>query len=127
MIFIDTNVAIDLRDEDGSTLDRITGLVEFPFLPVMAWIELEQGVFRNPAEATKRRQRLDRLLGTFRPVLFADDDIHCYGRLVAALGYSRSKTADRLIAAQCITRKASLITRNPRDFREIEGLALIEW
>lgn len=36
-------------------------------------------------------------------------------------------TLDRLIAAQAIARDATLITRNGKDFRRIEGLRLVEW
>ena len=43
------------------------------------------------------------------------------------LSYDRRLTLDRLIAAQAIARHATLITRNGKDFRKIEGLKLIEW
>ncbi len=46
---------------------------------------------------------------------------------IYGLSYDRRTTLDRLIAAQAIARDATLITRNGKDFRKIEGLKLIEW
>ncbi len=127
MIFIDANIAIDIRDQDEATLSALLSLDRLPHLPVMAWVELEQGVHRDLALAGLRRRLVDRIVQSYAPIMFEPQDIRCYSRLVAALGYSRAKAADRLIAAQCLTRNAALVTRNARDFREIDGLALIEW
>ncbi len=127
MIFIDTNVAIDLLDEDAVTLRRFEELGHPLHVPVMVWVELEQGLSHDPTNIAIRRKLLNRMLESFPAILFEPQDIRRYGEIVGTLGYSRPKAADRLIAAQCLTRSASLITRNARDFREIDGLQLIEW
>lgn len=127
MIFLDTNIAIDLRDVDLPTIQRLSGLQGATALSVVTWIELEGGVARDPALAGLRRLRLDDLL-TDLPVMLLDaDDVRAYGRIVANLGFNRVRILDRLIAAQCLTRRASLVTSNPRDFQEIDGLNLIIW
>ena len=59
--------------------------------------------------------------------MFTHADILAYGAIIYNLGYDRRTTLDRLIAAQAIARNATLITRNGKDFRRIEGLKLEEW
>jgi predicted nucleic acid-binding protein len=127
LILLDTNVAIDLRDVHLPTVERLAALSEPTALSAVTWIELEGGVARDPALAGLRRTRLDELL-TDLPVLPLEaEDIRAYGVIIARVGFNRARTLDRLIAAQCLTRNATLITRNPRDFREIEGLQLLPW
>jgi tRNA(fMet)-specific endonuclease VapC len=127
LILLDANIAIDIRDQRAETLDAVLALDRVPHLPVMVWVELEQGVHREPDMAALRRGMVDRMVELYLPVMFEPEDIRCYSRIVASLGYNRQKASDRLIAAQCLTRGASLVTRNAHDFREIEGLSLIEW
>jgi tRNA(fMet)-specific endonuclease VapC len=94
---------------------------------MMTRIELENGVHRKPGQSTHRRALLDRLLRTLPVVMFNDADIRSYQAIVAELGFDRRLTIDRLIAAQALTRDATLITHNGKDFRKISGLRLVEW
>ena len=96
-------------------------------LSVITHIELENGIHLDPAKSEKRRMVLDRLLVNFGVLDLSQADVRAYGAIVAAAGFDRRRILDRLIAAQCLTRNATLITRNPRDFRDIDGLQLIEW
>ena len=127
MIFIDTDIAIALRDADADTRLRMAELGEIPVISVVTRIELENGVNREPAAADHRRRLLDRFLETIMVQLFTPADILAYGAIVYNLGYDRRTTLDRLIAAQAISRDARLITRNRRDFARIEGLHLEPW
>ena len=127
MIFIDTDIAIAMRDAEPETRRRLAELGEVPFISVVTRIELENGVNREPAAADHRRRLLDRLLETIVVELFTPADILAYGAIVYDLGYDRRTTLDRLIAAQAISRDARLITRNRRDFARIEGLRLDVW
>lgn len=127
MIFIDTNIAIALRDVDGETHQRVSALPEIPVLSMISRIELESGVNAEPGLVRHRRQLLDRLLATYSVEMFTPADILAYGQIVHDLGYDRRLTLDRLIAAQAITRDATLITRNGKDFRKVEGVKLVEW
>lgn len=126
MIFIDTDVAIGLRDKDPDTRSRLAELGRIPVISVVTRIELENGVNKPPA-AAYRRQVLDRMLETIVVELFTPADILAYGAIVHDLGYDRRTTLDRLIAAQAVSRDARLITRNRRDFDRIEGLRLEVW
>jgi predicted nucleic acid-binding protein len=127
LIFIDSDVAIALRDNDRDTKSRLAELGRIPVISVVTRIELENGVNREPASASHRRRLLDRFLETIMVEMFTPADILAYGAMVYALGYDRRTTLDRLIAAQAISRGARLITRNRRDFDRIEGLRLEVW
>lgn len=127
MIFIDTNIAIALRDVDLETHRRVAALGSVPVISVISRIELENGVNREPAGVNFRRQLLDRVLDTIAVEMFTHADIRAYGDIVFELGYSRPLTLDRLIAAQALARDALLITRNGADFRKIPGLRLEVW
>jgi tRNA(fMet)-specific endonuclease VapC len=127
LIFIDTNVAIDIRDAVPGIRARIADLPDVPVASVITRIELEGGVQRDAANAVHRRRALDLFLARTEIVLLTDGDITAYGAIVAAQGFDRRRILDRLIAAQVRNRGARLITRNPRDFRDIDGLTLIEW
>jgi len=127
VIFIDTNVAIELRDSAATAGPRLKAITPSPCLSAVSWIELEGGVHRVPAAAAARRTLLDLMLTEIEVVMLTPADIRCYGQLVARLGFDRRLILDRLIAAQVISNRATLITGNARDFREAEGLSLIEW
>ena len=127
MILIDTNIAIALRDAEPETLRLVRELPELPVISMITRVELENGVNAEPGLERIRRQMLDRLLETVAVEMFTHADILAYGAIVYDLSYDRRLTLDRLIAAQAIARDATLITRNGRDFRKIEGLKLEEW
>ena len=39
----------------------------------------------------------------------------------------RRKLLDRMIAAQALVHRATLVTRNAADFRDVPGLSILEW
>lgn len=127
MIFIDTNVAILLRDVHMPTHGRIAELLEPPVISIMTRIELENGVNRDIDSPTTRRELLDRLLQTTTVHMFNQADVLAYGQIIYDIGYDRRLTIDRLIAAQAMTRDARFITMNGKDFRRITGLKLDVW
>jgi tRNA(fMet)-specific endonuclease VapC len=127
MIFIDTDVAIALRDAHRATLRLIDELPDLPVISMITRIELENGVNAEPGLERLRRRLLDRFLKTIAVEMFTHADILAYGAIIYNLSYDRRTTLDRLIAAQAIARDATLITRNGKDFRRIEGLKLEEW
>jgi tRNA(fMet)-specific endonuclease VapC len=127
LILLDTNIAIDLRDGRPETLNRAESLPGPLLLSFVTRIELESGVFRVPALAFARREALNAMLARCPVVSLIEADVLAYGRIVAAAGFDRRRILDRLIAAQCLTRKASLVTGNREDFADIAGLQLIDW
>ena len=124
---LDTSVAIHLRDSDPVITGRIAALDATILLSIISRVELEGGVYRDPVEANGRRTRLDVML-TALPVLeFDRAAADAYRDIVEVAGYSRRKLLDRMIAAQALAHRATLVTFNAGDFRDIPGLSLLEW
>jgi tRNA(fMet)-specific endonuclease VapC len=126
-LMIDTNVAIHLRDGDAVITTEIARLEAAVLMSIVTRVELEGGVYREPAYTRIRRARLDTILAGIPTLAFGDDDAEAYATIVAIAGYSRRKLLDRMIAAQALGHRASLITMNPDDFSDIPGLDLIVW
>lgn len=124
---IDTSVAIPMRDGDASLIERIVALPAPPIMSVLTRVELEGGVWRVPSDAAARRYALDTMLATIPVFPFDDDAAVVYGHIIGALGWSRAKIFDRMIAAHAIRLDVSLVTLNGADFRGIPGLKLQEW
>ena len=127
MIFIDTNICIALRDLDQSTWREYRALPESPVMSMITRIELENGANAEIGLEMRRRDLLKELLTIVPVEMYTHADILSYRAIIYDLSFDRQRTLDRLIASQAITRDASLITRNGKDFRRIPGLRLIEW
>ena len=124
---LDTNVAIDLRDGVEAVTDRVDALGGGLLLSIISRVELEGGAARDPAQAALRRRRLEALLMGSSVLPFDSESADAYRSIIEATGYSRRKILDRMIAAQAIVHRATLVTTNPQDFRDVPGLALLEW
>lgn len=124
---LDTNVAIHLRDRDVAITLK-TGELDGPvLLSVVSRVELEGGVYRDPSMSAMRRTRLDLMLGTLPVLVFDEAAADAYRGIIEAAGYSRRKLLDRMIAAQALAHRATLVTCNGDDFRDVPGLTLLEW
>jgi tRNA(fMet)-specific endonuclease VapC len=124
---LDTNVLIHLRDGDETVSRKIVGLDGPVILSVVSRVELEGGVYRDPAQADTRRARLDVILGAMPTLAFDDVSAEAYRDIVRAAGYSRRKLLDRMIAAQALVHRAVLVTMNETDFADVPGLQLLAW
>lgn len=124
---IDTNVAIHVRDGDAATTAKVAALKGAVMISVVTRVELEGGVYREPANAIARRARLDVMLAALPCLAFNDDAAGRCGAIVAYAGYSRRKLLDRMIAAQALVHRATLITFNAADFDDVPGLKLRAW
>ena len=124
---LDTNVAIFLRDGDEAITAKVAALEGAVMLSVVTRVELEGGVWRDPAQAAIRRPRLDAILATLPVITFDDAAADAYRTIIEATGYSRRKLLDRMIAAQALVHRATLVTCNPDDFRDVPGLDLLAW
>lgn len=124
---LDTNVAIHLRDGHPGTSDRIASLTDVVLISVVTRVELEGGVYRDPVYAPLRRQRLDVILRAIPTIAFDDASADAYSAIVAHAGYSRRRILDRMIAAQALVHRATLVTMDRGHFAEIGGLQVLEW
>ena len=124
---LDTNVAIHLRDGDVAVTDRISALDGAVLMSIVTRVELEGGVYRDATHAAARRARLDVMLSAIPTLAFDDLAADAYGGIVAHAGYSRRKLLDRMIAAQALVHRATLVTLNASDFHDIPSLQLLAW
>ncbi len=127
MIIIDTNIAIGFRDGDLNIIEALAMFGEQPKLSFVTRIELESGANRDAGLGAMRRALLDSMLKKFEVLTLGEADVLAYGRIVAARGFDRRRILDRLIAAQCLTRRAALVTANAADFADIADLTLHRW
>lgn len=124
---LDTNVAIHLRDGDPLVTAKIAELDDAVLLSIITRVELEGGVYREPSETGLRRARLDVVLDALPVLAFDAEAADAYRAILETAGYSRRKILGRMIAAQALVHRATLITRNAADFRDVPGLSLLEW
>jgi len=124
---LDTNVAIHLRDGDPIVTQQVAALEGAVLISVVTRVELEGGVYREPAHVPIRRARLDAMLGAIPALAFDDLAAKTYGNIVASAGYSRWKLLDRMIEAQALVHRATLVTLNPDDFSDVPGLSSLAW
>jgi tRNA(fMet)-specific endonuclease VapC len=124
---LDTNVAIHVRDGDETVTTQVAALEGAILLSVISRVEFEGGVYRNPAQVGIRRPRLDAMLAALPVLAFDDAAADAYRQIVEAVGYSRRKLLDRMIAAQALVHRATLVTVNAADFRDVPGLELLSW
>lgn len=124
---LDTNVAIHLRDGDPAVADRVARLDGAVLLSVVTRVELEGGVHRDPVDTPIRRARLDAVLGAIPTLAFDVAAADAYRAIVEHAGYSRRKLLDRMIAAQAMVHRATLVTMNANDFSDIPGLTVLAW
>lgn len=121
MIVVDTDVLIDcLRGRERSTR-RVAAELERGRLATTAVTVFE---LLSGARGAKEAKAVSDLLGAL-PVVPFD---HAAGETAAALRRKLEQAgqgigmADYLIAGICVSRSASLLTRNRKHFQRIEGL-----
>jgi predicted nucleic acid-binding protein len=124
---LDTDVAIHLRDGDAAITAKVSALDDAVLMSIVTRVELEGGVYREPAHAQVRRARLDAILAAIPAVAFDDAAADAYGEIVASAGYSRRKLLDRMIAAQALVHRSTLVTINAGDYADVPGLSLLAW
>ena len=120
---IDTSVVIDLEKLDAARLPvelAVTALT-------MAELAAGPHAATDAGERARRQDRLQRAEAAFDPLPFDDEAARAYGRVYAAVvGAGRKargpRAVDLLIAAAACAADLPLYTRNPQDFRGLEGL-----
>jgi predicted nucleic acid-binding protein len=124
---LDTNVLIRLRDSDAEVVAKIGALDGAILMSIISRVELEGGVYRDPAWAEVRRARVAAMLLSIPALSFDESEAEAYRVIVESAGYSRRKLVDRMIAAQALAHQATLVTLNGADFRDMPGLQLLAW
>jgi predicted nucleic acid-binding protein len=120
---LDTSVIIDLERLDPSLLPIESAVSAI----TMAELAAGPHATQDPAERARRQDRLQRAEAVFDPLPFDGEASRAYGRVYAAVFAAGRKTrgaraVDLLIAAVACSKGLPLYTRNPDDFRALDGL-----
>jgi tRNA(fMet)-specific endonuclease VapC len=124
---IDTNIAIHARNGDPRVLGKFAENVGAIMLSSLSFAELQRGLYKNPAGSALRSRRLGSLLRLVSVVSFDMRAALAYGDIVAARGWAKGRDFDRMIAAHAIASRATFVTDNVVDFRDIPGLKIENW
>ncbi|MEZ6141026.1 MAG: type II toxin-antitoxin system VapC family toxin [Zavarzinella sp.] len=79
------------------------------------------------AKAAMRFQQSEELLGAFISVGFDEKSIQHFGNLKKQKNLKKMGRADMLIACIALAHRSILVSRNVRDFKEVEGLQVENW
>ena len=125
LIIIDTDILIDAGRKAGEAIACLESVEQQATLGVSIVTQMELMVgCRNKAEFRK----LERFLGRFAVVslneAIADTAVALLRRYRLSHGLL---IADAFIAATALTVEVSLVTKNQRDYRFIEGLELLPY
>lgn len=124
---IDTNIAIHARDGAESVLAKLAEHDGAVLLSALSLVELQRGLYKNPAHTALRQVRL-KVLVQYIPILpFDAAAAEAYGQIIAQCGWVRGRDYDRMIAAHAISSGSILVTDNRADFQDIPGLSLENW
>lgn len=120
---IDTSVVIDLERLTPDDLPRQMAVTAL----TMAELAAGPHATSDDDERARRQDRLQRAEATFSPLPFDDQAARAYGRIYAAVSASGRKArgaraVDLLIAAVAASNDLPLYTRNPDDFRALDGI-----
>ena len=120
---VDTSVVIDLGRVDPANLPAEIAI------SAVTLAELAAGPHAtdDPHERGRRQDRLQRTEATFDSLPVDTTVARAYGRVYAAVASAGRKARGRrafdlLIAATALAAELPLYTRNPGDFRELDGL-----
>ena len=120
---LDTSVVVDLEAIPANLLPIEVAISSI----TLAELAAGPHATNDPAERSRRQDRLQRTEAAFDPLPFNADTARAYGRIFAAVaGAGRkprgARAVDLLIAATALAAQLPLYTRNPDDFEALEGL-----
>ena len=120
---LDTSVIIDLETIPATALPIEVAISSVTLAELAAGPHATD----DPAERSRRQDRLQRTEAAFDPLPFDADAARAYGRIFAAVaGAGRkprgARAVDLLIAATALAAQLPLYTRNPDDFEALDDL-----
>ena len=96
-------------------------------LSALSLVELQRGLYKDPANTALRQVRLDVLLAHIPILPFDAAAAHAYGQIIAQRGWAKCRDYDRMIAAHAIASGSVLVTEKSADFKDIHGLSIENW
>ena len=123
---LDTSVVIDLDRIEPARLPVEVAVTAITIAELAAGPHATD----DPAERARRQDRLQRVEASFDPLPFDGSAARAYGRVYSAVVAAGRKArgaraVDLMIAAVACSVELPLCTRNPDDFRALDGLVTI--
>lgn len=123
---LDTSVVIDLDQVDVDDLPAEIAVTAITMAELAAGPHATDDI----AERARRQDRLQRAEATFDPLPFDAAAARAYGRIYSAVVSAGreargARAVDLLIAAVACSVGVPLCTRNPDDFRGLDGLVTV--
>jgi predicted nucleic acid-binding protein len=123
---LDTSVVIDLDQIGPAALPREVAVTSI----TMAELAAGPHATEDAVERARRQDRLQRAEAAFDPLPFDAAAARAYGRIFASVAAQGRKArgaraVDLLIAAVACSVDIPLCTRNPDDFRALDGLVTV--
>jgi predicted nucleic acid-binding protein len=124
---LDTNIIIYAINEMPSVLEKLVAHDGELLTSAINLVELQRGIWKEPAYAALRRARLSELLRNILVLPFDTAAAEAYGEILGVRGWVRGQDFDRMIAGHAISARAVLVTNNARDFEDIPRLLIENW
>lgn len=129
MFVLDTNTLIYFFKGQGKVSERL--LATSPQLIAVSTItlfELETGLLKSNSNAV-RRQQIDALVNAVKvlPVNQTVAEVSAKIRFELEAKGLPIGPLDTLIAGTALSAKASIVTRNVREFARVTGLTVVDW
>ena len=129
MFALDTNAVIHYFKGKGRVSERLLSVSpQEVALPSVVVFELEVGVLGSP-ERSRRQQQLQLLLATVTLLPFGLTEARAAAQIRVGLEAQGLPIGplDVLIAGTALAQRATLVTRNTREFGRVEGLVVENW
>jgi tRNA(fMet)-specific endonuclease VapC len=136
MILLDTDTFTLHQLGHEKVSSRIEAAEEVPAITIVTQIEVLRGRYdalmkaEDGARVFRAQQSIQaslKHLALFETVLFDEAAGTAFARLIGTKGLRRIGRGDLLIASITLANKATLVTRNRKDFQKVPGLRLENW
>jgi tRNA(fMet)-specific endonuclease VapC len=136
MILLDTDTISHLLAGHLAIAARFRAIADEVAITIVSRIEILEGRFAfvmkaaDGAQALRAQQWLAKSegdLARFRVIPFDDEAGATFDRLLGTKGLRRIGRGDLLNASIALSRGATLVTRNLKDYRKFPGLRLENW
>lgn len=129
MFVLDTNSLICFFKGEGGVGSRLLATPPAEVaIPTVVLYELELGLAKS-SDSTRRRVQLERMLEVATVLPFGLADARAAAKIRAALEAVGTPIGpmDTLIAGVAVANRATLVTRNLREFGRVPGLQVEDW
>ena len=136
MILLDTDTLTLYFNNHHRVVRRVQSAAEVPVTSIVSRIEVLQGRFASVLKAANARELVvaenrlkaaEQELAKFKVIFFDDDGCAAFDRLRQIKKLKGIGRKDLLIACIALANRATLVTRNLRDFQAVPGLKVENW